>query len=128
MRGHSLALALALVAAISLKLPVQAAELAGIVTVPGEGIRGAAQNAGAESTDTISCLAVIYPYSTWEPSLNSSAKQPTTSPVPPYVEGSIDFSLVNTGSNPIEAPYTLGIFNPLYTEVIQVCMKSCTAG
>lgn len=96
---------------------LQAAEIPGIVSTAGEGIR---PSVGAESEDTISCLAVIYPYSTWEPSLNSSAKQPTSSPVPPYVEGSIDFSLVNTGANSIEAPWTLGIYNPQYTQVLQV--------
>ena len=94
-----------------------AAVIPGIVSTAGDGIK---PSVGAESEDTISCLAVVYPYSTWEPLLNSSAKQPTSSPVPPYVEGSIDFSIVNTGSNPIEAPWTLGVYNPQYTQVLQV--------
>lgn len=97
---------------------LRAAQLPGIVTTAGEGIR---PSVGAESEDTISCLAVIYPYSTWEPVLNSSARQPTSSPVPPYIEGSIDFSIVNTGANTIEAPWTLGVYNPQYTQVLQVC-------
>lgn len=94
-----------------------AAQLDGIVTTAGQGIM---PSLGAESEDTVSCLAVIYPYSTWQPNVNSSAKQPTSSPVPPYVEGSIDFSIVNTGSNSIVAPWTLGVYNPQYTEVLQV--------
>lgn len=99
----------------------QAAKLQGIVATPGEGL---ADTAGAESSDSIECLAVIYPYSTWEPTLNSSSRQPTSSPVPPFVEGSIDFSIVNTGSNTIQAPWTLGVYNPQYTQVIQVCPHS----
>lgn len=77
-------------------------------------------SAGAESDDTVSCFAAIYPYSTWQPSINSSARQPTSSPVPPYVEGSIDFSIFNYGKSPIQAPWTLGIYNPYYTQVLQV--------
>ncbi len=101
-----------------------AAQLDGIVTTAGEGIM---PSLGAESEGTVSCLAVIYPYSTWQPNVNSSAKQPTSSPVPPYIEGSIDFSIVNTGSNTIEAPWTLGVYNPQYTEVLQVFLMPMTS-
>ena len=75
---------------------------------------------GAESDETVSCFAAIYPYSTWQPAINSSSRQPTSSPVPPYVEGSIDFSVFNYGSSDIPAPWTLGIYNPYYTQVLQV--------
>ena len=109
--------ALACILAISFLRHSLAAQLDGIVTTAGEGIM---PSLGAESEGTVSCLAVIYPYSTWQPNVNSSAKQPTSSPVPTYIEGSIDFSIVNTGSNVIEAPWTLGVYNPQYTEVLQV--------
>ena len=99
-----------------------AADIPGIVSTPGEGLQ---ESAGAESEDTISCLAVIYPYSTWQPSLNSTKQTPSTSPPPTYIEGSIDFALVNLGSNPIEAPWTLGVYNPLYTQVLQVISSLC---
>ena len=115
---------LASVLAITFLHSSLAAHLDGIVTIPGEGIRPLL---GAESEGTVSCLAVIYPYSTWQPNVNSSAKQPTSSPVPPYIEGSIDFSIVNTGSNTIEAPWTLGVYNPQYTEVLQVFLMPMTS-
>ena len=95
----------------------QAAEIPGIVSTPGEGLQ---PSAGAESSDSVNCLAVIYPYSTWQPNQNSTKQTPSTSPPPSYIEGSIDFALVNLGSNPIEAPWTLGVFNPLYTKVIKL--------
>ena len=109
--------ALACLLALTFLRSSLAAELDGIVTTAGQGVM---PRLGAESEDTVSCLAVIYPYSTWQPNVNSSAKQPTSSPVPPYIEGSIDFSIVNTGTNSIEAPWTLGVYNPQYTEVLQV--------
>lgn len=93
----------------------KAAQIDGIVATP-----GLPDSAGTESDTSFNCLAVIYPYSTWQPATNSSAMQPSTSPVPPYVEGSIDFSIQNTGTNTLEAPWTLGIYNPTYTEVLQV--------
>lgn len=93
----------------------KAAQIDGIVATP-----GIPNSAGTESDTSFNCLAVIYPYSTWQPSTNSSAIQPSSSPVPPYVEGSIDFSITNVGSNTLQAPWTLGIYNPVYTEVLQV--------
>lgn len=78
-------------------------------------------NSGSiESDNTVSCFAAIYPYSTWQPSINSSARQPSSSPVPPYVEGAINFAIFNYGSNVIQAPWTLGVYNPYYTQVLQV--------
>ena len=120
MKGsQQLVLAWAAACAALLLAPVWTAEIEGIVEVP-----GIPSSVGAESTETISCLAVIYPYSTWQPTVNSSVQQPTTSPVPPYVEGSIDFSITNYGSSPIEAPWTLGIYNPVYTEILQVSIPA----
>jgi len=117
MQTSRLLLAAGVLMVVSILRHSQAAEIPGIVATAGEGLQ---PSAGAESEDTVSCLAVIYPYSTWQPLQNSTVKQPSTSPPPSFIEGSIDFSLVNIGSNPIKAPWTLGIFNPLYTQVLQV--------
>ena len=117
--GHYLKAAHAALWILCLLSFSKAADIPGIVLQP-----GVPDSAGAESGDTFSCLAVIYPYSTWQPNVNSSAQQPSSSPVPPYVEGSIDFSITNTGGNPVEAPWTLGVYNPVYTEVLQVCRTS----
>jgi hypothetical protein len=117
MQTPTLLLAAGILLVVSILRPSQAAEIPGIVGTAGEGLQ---PSAGAESVDTVNCLAVIYPYSTWQPNQNSSARQPSTSPPPSFIEGSIDFSVVNIGSNPIEAPWTLGIYNPLYTQVLQV--------
>lgn len=105
---------------LGLLVYARAAEIPGIVLTP---VVPATVESASENT--FSCLAVIYPYSTWQPNTNSSSQQPSSSPVPPYVEGSIDFSITNTGGSTVEAPWTLGIYNPVYTEVLQVhCLPS----
>ena len=79
-----------------------------------------------ETAPGVACLAVVRPYATWAPTTNSSSAQPTTSPVPPYVEGAIDFSIINESPDAIDVPWLIGIYNPLYTEVLQVsvCLGS----
>jgi len=130
MQTSKLLLAAGCLLLASLPSPSRAAEIPGIVSTAGEGLQ---PSVDAESVETFSCLAVIYPYSTWQPNTNSSAKLPTPSPPPSFIEGSIDFSLVNLGTNPIEAPWTLGVYNPLYTQVLQVIfgpstrVESCSA-
>lgn len=99
----------------ALSIPAWTADIPGVVLEP-----GMPSSAGIESDEGFNCLAVIYPYSTWQPNVNSSDTQPTPSPVPPYVEGAIDFSITNVGANPVRAPWTLGIYNPVYTQVLQV--------
>lgn len=125
MRKSALILVPSLILTASWQPRVRAAKIEGIVTTAGDEFDPLlsynwATNDGAEPFKTTGCLAVVYPYTTSAPSLNNSVAQPTSSPVPPYFEGSLSFSLVNTGLDPIETPWTLGIFNSLYTQVIQV--------
>lgn len=120
--AHSLCLAWAAFI-VALTVPAWSATIPGIVLEP-----GVPASAGVESEGTFSCLAVVYPYSTWQPSINASSQQPTSSPVPPYVEGAIDFSITNTGGSAVEAPWTLGIYNEAYTQVLQVIISPILSG
>ncbi len=72
-----------------------------------------------ETPPGVACLAVVRPYATWAPTVNSSSAQPTPSPVPPYVEGAIDFAIINESPVAVDVPWLIGIYNPLYTEVLQ---------
>lgn len=100
---------------LGLAWPSMPAELPGIVTEAGFKLTSRLQR-----TVPARCLAVIRPYSTWAPAVKSSANQPTSSPIPPYIEGSIELEIWNTAGLPINAPWTLTIQNTHYREVVQV--------